>query len=183
MPQIKILGLCGSLRAQSTNRSLLEAAELLAPPEMHVVQIVDGSIVPHFNPDLEGTASEPHEATQWRNLVAQVDGIILSSPEYAAGVPGALKNALDWLVGDPRFYLKPIAIFAASERSLGASQALRLILSTMSADVVESSSIKLPLLGKSASAQQICLEAAHRDVIASALRSFAEHIAAQKAAS
>jgi chromate reductase, NAD(P)H dehydrogenase (quinone) len=71
--------------------------------------------LPHFNPDLELT--EPPSAT---NLCAQIkwaDGLLISSPEYAHGVPGVLKNALDWLVSGEKFLGKAIALINASPRA------------------------------------------------------------------
>ena len=174
----KIIGLCGSLRASSTNRALLEAARLLAPQGIRVT-VVDGSVAPHFNPDLEAAAL-PRKAARWRKLAADADGLILSSPEYAAGIPGALKNSLDWLVGDPQFYRKPTAVFSASDRSLGAQEALRLVLSTMSAEVVEPACITIPLLGRQVSALELCAMPDQRDLIICALRALADRIGARK---
>ncbi len=178
--KLQILGLCGSLRGRSTNRTLLEAAQRLAPSGIAVTRIVDGSIVPHFNADLEASGKEPEEARDWRSLVASSDGLLVSSPEYAAGIPGALKNALDWLVGDPNFYQKPVAMLRASERSLGAQAALRLVLSTMSADIVDEASITVPLLGKDVTPEEVCADEAMRASILSALAAFRHHIESRR---
>lgn len=181
MSSLNILALCGSLRTRSTNRTLLEAAQALSPAGLTVTRIVDGSIVPHFNADLEAGGNEPEEARDWRSLVAGADGLLVSSPEYAAGIPGAFKNALDWLVGDPRFYQKPVAILRASDRSLGAQAALRLVLSTMSADIVEPASITVPLLGKDVTASELCSDPVQSAAIICALDAFAQHILDQRA--
>jgi len=148
MDQVNVVALCGSTRASSMNLALLKAAALHVPAGMRVTSIVDGRIAPHYNPDYEARGAIPRSAARWRELAGEADGIILSSPEYAGGIPGTFKNALDWLVGEPRFYRKPVAILSASNRSVGAALALRLVLSTMSADLIESASINLPLLGK-----------------------------------
>lgn len=149
---------------------------MLAPSGMILTRIVDGSVVPHFNADLEASDNEPDEVREWRSLVAGADGLLVSSPEYAAGIPGAFKNALDWLVGDPRFYQKPVAILRASERSLGAQAALRLVLSTMSADIVDEASITIPLLGKDVTAKELSANQAEGAAIVAALGAFARHI-------
>lgn len=180
MDQINVVGLCGSVRASSTNLLMLKAAALLAPPEMTVTPIVDGRIAPHFNPDYEAPAVIPRSAARWRELVCTADGLIVSSPEYAGGIPGAFKNALDWLVGDGRFYGKPVAILSASERSIGAKDALRLVLTTMSANLIEEASILLPLLGRGEAEIE---KGEHQERIASAMHAFAQVIAEMRAPS
>jgi chromate reductase len=109
---MKIIAICGSLRAQSSNLALLRAATNLGID----VQIYDGlGSLPHFNPDddVEG-ATPPPAVTELRTLLAEADGILISSPEYAHGVPGSLKNALDWLVSDGALVDKPVALINAS---------------------------------------------------------------------
>lgn len=177
MDQINVVGLCGSVRASSTNLLLLKAAAAHAPPGIAVTSIVDGRIAPHFNPDYETPAVIPRSAARWRELVCNADGLIVSSPEYAGGIPGTFKNALDWLVGDPRFYGKPVAILSASERSIGAKDALRLVLSMMSANLIEEASICLPLLGKDEAELD---KVEHRERIANAMIAFAAEIAELK---
>ena len=134
---LRLVALCGSLRAASSNRALLEATAELAPEDFAVAQFTPASL-PHFNADLEA-ADLPDPVQAWRLTVARCDGMLLSCPEYAAGLPGAFKNALDWLVGEPGFFRKPVAIHNASQRSVHAQKALRLVLRTMSADIVRGS--------------------------------------------
>jgi chromate reductase len=109
---MKIIAICGSLRAQSSNLALLRAAAKVAPE----VVLYDGlGSLPHFNPDddVEG-ATPPPAVAELRKLLAEADGILISSPEYAHGVPGSLKNALDWLVSDGALVDKPVALINAS---------------------------------------------------------------------
>jgi chromate reductase len=109
---MKIIAICGSLRAQSSNLALLRAAAKIAAE----VQIYDGlGKLPHFNPDddAEG-ATLPAAVAELRAMLEDADGILISSPEYAHGVPGALKNALDWLVSDGALVDKPVAVINAS---------------------------------------------------------------------
>jgi NAD(P)H-dependent FMN reductase len=141
--------------------------------------IVDGSIVPHFNPDLEQPDNLPRKAKAWRELVRNADGLLISSPEYAAGIPGALKNALDWLVGEPGFYHKPVATLSASQRTLGSHDALTLVLSTMSADIVEDACVRLPLLGKQLTPGEIVADEGLNGSIVNALATFHDHLHAQ----
>ena len=109
---MKIIAICGSLRAQSSNLALLRAAA-----NIHAgVEIYEGlATLPHFNPDddVEG-ATPPPTVAELRALLADADGILISSPEYAHGVPGSLKNALDWLVSDGALVDKPVALINAS---------------------------------------------------------------------
>jgi chromate reductase, NAD(P)H dehydrogenase (quinone) len=109
---MKIIAICGSLRAQSSNLALLRAATNLGID----VQIYEGlGSLPHFNPDddVEG-ATPPPTVAELRKLLAEADGILISSPEYAHGVPGSLKNALDWLVSDGALVDKRVALINAS---------------------------------------------------------------------
>jgi NAD(P)H-dependent FMN reductase len=109
---MKIIAICGSLRAQSSNRALLRAATNLGID----VQIYEGlASLPHFNPDDDAEGATPPPAVaELRKLLAEADGILISSPEYAHGVPGSLKNMLDWLVSDGALIDKPVALINAS---------------------------------------------------------------------
>jgi chromate reductase len=109
---MKIIAICGSLRARSSNLALLRAATKIASE----VQIYDGlASLPHFNPDDdEEGATPPPEVASLRALLAAADGILISTPEYAHGLPGSLKNMLDWLVSDGALVDKPVAILTAS---------------------------------------------------------------------
>jgi NAD(P)H-dependent FMN reductase len=109
---MKIIAICGSLRAQSSNLALLRAVANIAAE----VEIYDGmGNLPHFNPDedVEG-ATPPPAVAALRAMLAEADGILISSPEYAHGVPGSLKNMLDWLVSDGALVDKPVALINAS---------------------------------------------------------------------
>src|SRR5436305_8550162 len=109
---MKIIAICGSLRAQSSNLALLRAATKIAAE----VRIYDGlGKLPHFNPDDDAEGATPPPAVaELRAMLANADGILISSPEYAHGVPGSLKNALDWLVSDGALVGKAVALINAS---------------------------------------------------------------------
>jgi NAD(P)H-dependent FMN reductase len=112
---MKIIAICGSLRAQSSNRALLRAAVKLALEGIDLTIYEGLATLPHFNPDDdEEGATPPPPVAELRSLLAAADGILISSPEYAHGVPGSLKNALDWLVSDGALVDKPIALICAS---------------------------------------------------------------------
>ena len=142
---MKRLALSGSLRSRSINTALLRAAARLAPPMMSIT-VFDGlGRLPLFNPDDEVRA--PDAVAHLRGRVAAADALIIASPEYAHGVTGTIKNALDWLVAFEPFVHKPVAVLNASPRAHHADGALRETLRTMAAVVVEPASIAIPLLG------------------------------------
>ncbi|MER8525898.1 NADPH-dependent FMN reductase [Mesorhizobium sp. M0814] len=123
IPLLNILAISGSLRAASTNSALLAALAQNAPPDCHV-SVYDGlGRLPIFNPDEEGERT-PLQAAVLIDAVTAADGVIVSCPEYAHGVPGGLKNALDWLVSRDAAVGKPATLVHASPRSLFARAAL-----------------------------------------------------------
>jgi NAD(P)H-dependent FMN reductase len=144
---IDILALSGSLRAASTNSALLAALQRHAPPDCRVT-VYDGlGGLPIFNPDDEGERTPP-EASALIGAVTASDGVIVSSPEYAHGVPGGLKNALDWLVSRDAAVGKPAMLVHASPRSLISRAALGEIMRTMSFDLYDGPELEIALLGK-----------------------------------
>jgi chromate reductase len=144
---IDILALSGSLRAASTNSALLAALERHAPPDCRVT-LYDGlARLPIFNPDDEGDRT-PSQAQALIDAVTASDGIVVSSPEYAHGVPGGLKNALDWLVSRDAAVGKPAMLVHASPRSMISRAALGEIMRTMSFDLYDGLELEIALLGK-----------------------------------
>lgn len=144
---MRILAICGSLRATSSNSRLLDALAAVAPPGVTLTRYDGLGELPHFNPDVEAQGL-PAPVARLRALVAQSDALIISSPEYAHGVPGSLKNALDWLVSGVELPGKPVALFDASPNSTYARAALSEILTTMSARVIGAAVVALPLGAK-----------------------------------
>ena len=143
---MRILTLCGSLRARSSNRSVLRAYERLIDSRGVVEHYEGMGNLPHFNPDLDGDAAAlPREVTALRRLVSEADAIVISTPEYVHALPGSFKNALDWLVSDPAFAGKRIVILHITRGSTWALESLREVLKTMSARIIESASVSLPL--------------------------------------
>ncbi|MCL6683037.1 NADPH-dependent FMN reductase [Sphingomonas alba] len=177
--QLHILGLCGSLRASSINRAILEAARLLAPTPIGRLSIVDGSVAPHFNPDLDEPGRMPRAAADWRDLVQSADGVVISMPEYAGGVPGAFKNSLDWLAGSTAIYQKPVAIFAASNRGAAAQKSLASILEMLGTDIVVASCVNLGINGAEATARGLTADQGISTTIRAALGTLVDHIQSQ----
>lgn len=170
---IRLLAISGSLRAVSSNTSLLKAAQLLAPETMRI-ELYDGlASLPHFNPDLDIEPLPPPVA-ELRAKIDVADGLLISSPEYARGVPGSLKNALDWLVSGAEFPDKPFALFNASDRSANAQAALKLTLQTMSGRMVEEAEITIRLLGKTQTPSELAGDPEIAQTIRAALQAFAD---------
>lgn len=154
MNNIQILGISGSLRAVSSNTNIIIAAKILAPPKIEITLYSELANLPYFNPDLDREPL-PNTVTFLRKQIKASDGIIISSPEYAHGVPGSLKNALDWLVSSVEFHQKPVALINTNPRATIALASLREILTTMSAKIIEPASITLDIAGKSLSQEEL----------------------------
>jgi chromate reductase len=120
----------GSLRQQSSNAALLRAVVRVAPAGAEVVVYEGMGSLPHFNPDLDIEGDEPPAAVrELRELLIGADAIVISSPEYAHGVPGAFKNMLDWLVSTGELVEKPVTLLNASP--VGGSYAQNALLETL----------------------------------------------------
>jgi len=174
---MKILAISGSLRAVSSNTAVLRAAVRLAPDGVEIVLFEGLASLPFFNPDLDGD-TVPATVAAFRGLVGEVDGILISSPEYARGVAGVMKNALDWLGGSLEFPNKPVALINTSPRATHALAALTLTLETMSAQLVRDACITLPLLGTASDETAIVADDALAAPLRAAIARFAAAIRA-----
>jgi chromate reductase, NAD(P)H dehydrogenase (quinone) len=153
---VRLLAISGSLRRASTNAAALEALARLAPGGVKALVYRDLAKLPPFNPDDDvEDKPKPEPVETLRALVGASDAIVIASPEYAHGVPGALKNALDWLVASETFAGKPVALINASPRAFHAQAALREILATMAARVLPEAFAAISLTGKTVTAEDI----------------------------
>lgn len=150
---MQIVAVSGSLRAASSNAAVLRAAAELAPPGVEISLYAGVGELPHFNPDDDDTPGPAVE--HWRALLRAADGLLISSPEYAHGVPGALKNALDWVVGSGELEHKPLGLINASPRATHAQASLYETLRIMSARLVPGACIALPVSGRDLDADGI----------------------------
>lgn len=132
-----ILGLCGSLRQKSLNRMTLTALQSRIPELM----IWDGmGDLPFFNPDIE---FDPNSVVEdFRQSLRSATAVVIATPEYAHGVTGVMKNALDWMVGTGEFMQKPTIVLNCSGSATLANLAIRETLTVMEAQVIPMS---LPL--------------------------------------
>jgi chromate reductase len=111
--KIKILAISGSTRKNSSNLNLIKAIADLGS-ETFSVNIFEGlSALPHFNPDLDNEAA-PEPVKEFRRQLREAEGLLICTPEYAIGVPGTLKNAIDWTISSMEFFKKPVALITAS---------------------------------------------------------------------
>lgn len=119
---IQLVGLSGSLRTGSYNTLLLKAAAQLLPTDvsMEIISIAD---IPLYNADLDLPAAKqrPEVVEHFRKVLADADGILISSPEYNYSVPGGLKNAIDWASRgeDSPLLRKPIAVIGGYYITIG----------------------------------------------------------------
>jgi chromate reductase len=145
---INILAVSGSLRKDSSNTALLHAAAALAPSYVSVNYYEGLNDLPHFNPEID--LDHAFEAVEfWRSQLKTADGILICTPEYAKGVPGVLKNALDWIVSSGEFMNKPVAIISASPTPWGgeyAHDSIILTLTMMDARIVEGATLTIPFI-------------------------------------
>lgn len=177
---LRILTIAGSLRARSTNLLLLETAALLAPPDICLEIFPELGNIPLFNPDHAAAAGDiadtPPAVAALRASIQDADAIIISTPEYAHELPGALKNALDWLVGGIQLTDKPVALFNASARSVYAQAALREVLVTLGARILDNASVIVPLTADARTPQQLSAEPAIAAPVTAALQRLATSI-------
>jgi NAD(P)H-dependent FMN reductase len=173
---MKLLAISGSLRAASLNTSVLQAVQRLAPPDVGIELFEGIDRLPFFNSDLEAEQL-PEQVARFRAVIGAADGLLISSPEYARGISGVMKNALDWLVGSEEFPGKPVALINTSPRATHALAALTLTLETMSAQFIRDASITLPLLGTAHDADSIAADPELANALRNTLQIFVRGIA------
>jgi NAD(P)H-dependent FMN reductase len=171
---MNVLTISGSLRLGASNTALLEAAARVAPEGMVVTRYPSIAVLPHFNPDDDAfdESGLPGVVKELRRSIGEADALLLSTPEYAHGLPGSFKNALDWLVGSVEFPGKAVAMISPSARSTYAQAQLREILDTMSARIIEPASVVIPLPRRDMSVDEIVAD----EALANALRSVLEEL-------
>ena len=130
----KILAIPGSLRNGSTNHNILKYLGALIPGDVEYTIYTELSGIPPFDLGLDND-NPPEPVINLRQLLSEANGIIICTPEYAFGVPGQLKNMLDWLVSSSTLVDKPIALITASLGGEHAHASLQLTLGALSANV------------------------------------------------
>ena len=136
---------------------------------MEVVSYQDLAQIPPFNPDLEAE-SDSGPVARFRTAIRRSAVILFSTPEYAHGVPGALKNALDWIVGSGELSGKPVVMVNASSRGTYAQASLKEILTTMDARLLHEAEVTVDILGKNLDPREIVKEPKYAEAITASLR-------------
>jgi chromate reductase len=115
MADLTVVGIAGSLRRHSYNRGLIRAAVAVAPAGI-TIRVFDLDDVPLYNQDVED-AGEPEAVVAMKREIAAADALLIATPEYNHGIPGVLKNAIDWASRPRRtspLLDKPVAVMGAS---------------------------------------------------------------------
>ena len=148
---MRLLLISGSLRDGSTNTAALRTVQAVAPAGVEATVYGGMASLPHFNPDDDREGEPVHPAVaDLRAAIAAADALVISTPEYAGALPGALKNLLEWTVGDAGTYRKPVAWLnvagpAAPTAAADAHASLAKVLGYVGADVVDAACARIPL--------------------------------------
>ena len=170
---IRILAIAGSLRQASSNTALINVAAALPLASAEFIVYGGLAALPPFNPDNDGDAA-PEAVRRFRQHLFACDAVLIASPEYAHGVPGVLKNALDWVVGSGELIDKPVAIISASARARYAWAALVESLTAMSARVIGEASLTMWLQDRTLDAVGMAGDPALRKALARALNALVQ---------
>ena len=169
---IRVIAISGSLRRASSNSAVVEAIVRLAPDSVEVSIYRELAELPPFNPDLDNEHA-PQAVARFRARLQACDAVLISSPEYAHGVPGILKNALDWIVSSGELVGTPVALINASARATHAWASLAETLTVMSARLVREASITIPLPGGPVDADRIMADSKLSTPLRSAIATLA----------
>jgi chromate reductase len=151
-----ILTISGSLRANSSNNAVIAAAVSFIKDKANVVAFEGLGSLPHF----DDNPNPAKEVLTFRELIRNADGVLICSPEYAFGVPGSLKNALDWTVSSGEFMSKPVALITAATGGDKAHAALLLTLRVISSTLPDDCALLIPYIRSKMNAQNEVTDAA-----------------------
>jgi chromate reductase, NAD(P)H dehydrogenase (quinone) len=130
---VRIVGLCGSLQASSSNLTLLRSVPDVLPDGAEF-EIFDGiRDLPLFNPDIESSGSAPESVVRWRAVLTTADALLIASPEYGHSLPGSLKNAIDWVIGSAELDNKVVGVTASVNHESRGERGLDALLRTLTA--------------------------------------------------
>jgi chromate reductase len=140
----KIFAISGSTRLNSANLNLIKAIEKLTAAKLTFNIFTQLALLPHFNPDLNGEDIE--SVVHFKAQLSEADGVLICTPEYAHGVPGSLKNAIDWTVGTGEFSQKPTLLITASTDGHFGHQALLETLRVVEAKNIDELNLLIPFI-------------------------------------
>ena len=173
----------GSLRDGSTNAATLRTANAIAPPGIETTLYGGMASLPHFNPDDDREGEPVHPAVaDLRAAIADADALLICTPEYAGALPGALKNLLEWTVGDAGTYRKPVAWLnvagpAAPSGAADAHASLAKALGDVGADIVDAACARIPVTRAAIGVDGLVDDAGIREHVARAVAALDAHAA------
>ncbi|KIO77034.1 flavoprotein [Pedobacter lusitanus] len=147
-----IIAISGSTRQNSTNHLLIKAIADLSADIFKLIVFEDLIALPAFNPD-ESFENTPQKVIAFRALLQNADGVLICTPEYAHGVPGVLKNAIDWTVSSAEFSSKPTVLITAATDGQYAHQSLMGTLKVIEAKNIENLQLLIPYAKTKVSAE------------------------------
>ena len=177
-----MLLISGSSRDGSTNSAVLRTAAAVAPEDVEAVLYTGIGELPLFNPDDDREGAPSHErVAAMRAAVASADAVLVCTPEYAGALPAALKNLLEWTIGDAGTYAKPIAWInaagpAAPSGAADAHDSLRKVLGYAGAEIVESACLRAPVTREMVGADGLVHDDAAGGPIAAGVAALADHV-------
>lgn len=121
---LNVVSICGSLRRGSYNRMVMNALQALAPPGMQVREAPPYRELPPYDADVQAASGFPAAVNTLADAIRAADGVVFVTPEYNFGIPGPLKNAIDWLsrLKEQPFAGKPVALQSASPGPVGGAR-------------------------------------------------------------
>lgn len=147
--KMKILAVSGSLRTTSSNMTIIKAIQRSVPSSIDFLIYEGLAGIPPFDDSMEA----PEPVIAWRRQLAEADGVLICSPEYAFGIPGQLKNAMDWTVGSGELVNKPLALITAATGGDKAHAAWLHIFTALSANIPEGGALLIPFVRSKLNAQ------------------------------
>ncbi len=139
--KIKILAVSGGLRPTSSNALLVKEIKKWAPANVVFTIYEELATLPAFD-----DGESPETVNEWRRQLTEADGVVICSPEYAFGVPGALKNAIDWTVRSSELVNKPLALITAASGGDKAHAAWLQIFTALSANIPDGGALLIPFI-------------------------------------
>lgn len=178
--KINVLAICGSTRESSSNHHLIKAITDLGS-DVFEVRVLEGlTDIPHFNPDLDMEPDSAPAAVQaFRAQLTQADAVLICTPEYAIGVPGTLKNAVDWTVSSMHFSGKPVALITAGTSGHKAHQSLLGTLLIIESKISEEAQLVISGVKTKVSAQGVITDEGTLTQVRKLLQSLAAVVAGE----
>lgn len=168
-----ILAINGSTRADSSNLNLMNAIAEISTDYFNITILKGLDQLPQFNPDLDND-TPPEAIAEYRKAIRLADGVLICTPEYAMGVPGTLKNAIDWTVLTMEFSKKPVALITASSLGEKAHESLLGTLRIIEANVTEETQLLISYIKTKVSKDSKITDPETKEKVEKLLKAFAE---------